>query len=547
MRLRRVPRGSGLALLILLLTGAQAAFAGGEEEGAAAAGVMINGVGQLPIVDQTYTLSVAAIIPPNIVDISTNTATQWVEERTNVKIEWQTLQWGGEGRNKANLMLASGADLPDVFLGNQIVRGVDFAYGSQGLLVPLNDYLENESVHIRKLYEQLPLTASQMTMPDGNIYSIGSMSLIRQNRPYAKAWYNDQFMETLGLGIPDTTDGFLELLRKAKVTDVNGNGDPNDEIPFTGEKGEIPQLFTMNAFVYVDGKRINVDENGALWSPIVSEQFRAGLRYQHRLYAEGLWDREQFVQDQQQMKQLVMGGDAARPVIISQHIKNRFIDAGHATYRNWFNNYPPLQGPDGHRTAAFNPFSTVPGWGAITSAAPEPLVAWRWFDFLATQEAQWRIYQGEQGSDWDYPAEGEVSFYGTPANLIEKVFMWAEQEQNRAWLWLYPRQGYEFRTVDDGDPYNEAGRLYRQSLKYWEYVPDEKLVLPVLNMTEDENDEYQALRTEIMAYHNESWVKFITGDLNVAADWDEYVATLERMGLNRMVEIAQTVYDRQYR
>ena len=35
--------------------------------------------------------------------------------------------------------------------------------------------------------------------------------------------------------------------------------------------------------------------------------------------------------------------------------------------------------------------------------------------------------------------------------------MWAEQEQNRAWLWLYPRQGYEFRTVDDGDPYNEAG------------------------------------------------------------------------------------------
>ena len=229
--------------------------------------------------------------------------------------------------------------------GNQIVRGVDFAYGSQGLLVPLNDYIENESVHIKKLYEQIPLTASQMTMPDGNIYSIGSMSLIRQNRPYAKAWYNEQFMETLGMAIPDTTDGFLELLRKAKVTDVNGNGDPNDEIPFTGEKGEIPQLFTMNAFVYVDWRRINVDESGKLWSPIVSEQFRDGLRYQHQLYAEGLWDREQFVQDAQQMKQLVMGGDASRPVIISQHIKNNFIDAGHATYNDWFNNYPPLQGP----------------------------------------------------------------------------------------------------------------------------------------------------------------------------------------------------------
>ena len=55
-------------------------------------------------------------------------------------------------------------------------------------------------------------------------------------------------------------------------------------------------------------------------------------------------------------------------------------------------------------------------------------------------------------------------------------------------------------------------------------MPDENLVLPVLNMTEDETDEYQALRTEILAYHNESWVKFITGDLDVDADWDEYVA-----------------------
>ena len=48
------------------------------------------------------------------------------------------------------------------------------------------------------------------------------------------------------------------------------------------------------------------------------------------------------------------------------------------------------------------------------------------------------------------------------------------------------------------------------------------------------------------SYHNESWVKFITGDLDVDADWDEYVATLERMGPERMLEIAQKVFDRQY-
>jgi putative aldouronate transport system substrate-binding protein len=551
MRTNAITKTSTIALAMVLAL-CVPLFASGDPESAGESSVTINGAGELPIVDDTYTLTVAAIIPPNITDISTNTATQWVEEMTNVHIEWQTLQWGGEGRNKANLMLSSGADLPDVFLGNQIVRGVDYAYGSQGLLLPLNDYLENESVHLKGLWDEYPLTWSQMQSADGNIYSIGSMSLIRQNRPNMKAWYNAEFMETLGMGIPTTTDGFLEMLRLAKRTDVNGNGDPNDEIPFTSKRPRngsitVAQYFLMNAFVYIDDRRINVDEGGNLWTPVITEEFRDGLRYQHQLYAEELWDPESFVQDSPQLKQLVMGGDASRPVIISNHNKNDFMDADWDGYRDWFNNYPPLEGPDGHRSASFNPFSMTPGWGAITTEADEPLVAWRWLDFLATQDAQWRIYQGEEGTDFRYPTGGEMSIYGTPANLIEDVFMWAEQEQNRAWLWLYPRQAYEFRTIDDGDEYSDAARLYRQSLKYWEHVPADELIFPVLAMTSDEQEEYNNLRTEIMAYQDESWTKFVTGDLSVDSDWDEYVETIEGMGLARMLEIAQTVYDRQYR
>ena len=66
-------------------------------------------------------------------------------------------------------------------------------------------------------------------------------------------------------------------------------------------------------------------------------------------------------------------------------------------------------------------------------------------------------------------------------------------------------------------------------------------------MLSDEQEEYNNLRTEIMAYQDESWTKFVTGDLSVDSDWDEYVETIEGMGLARMLEIAQTVYDRQYR
>ena len=528
-----------LICLVPILT-----MATGEAESVGSA--TVNEVGTLPVVDETVTITVAAIIPPNISDISTNTATTWAEEKTNIHVEWQTLQWGGEGRNKANLMLSSGADLPDVFLGNQIVRGVDYSYGSQGLLMPLNDYIENESVTIKALYEEHPLTKGNMTNPDGNIYSIGSMSLIRQNRPYAKVWYNKDVLDKLGFSEPETTEDFLNLLRAIRDNDVNGNGDPNDEIPFSGAKQEMGQLYTMNAFTYIDGRRINVDSQGNLWSPIITEEFQEGLKYQHQLYSEGLWDREAFVQDAEQLKQQTMQ-DHPRTAIIAHHIKEHFVDPSFRDYKAWFNNLPPIKGPKGNQTAAFNPFSMVPGWGAITTAAKNPLVAWRWFDFLATPEAQWRIYQGEQGTDWDYPKAGTLSFYGTEANLVEKIFMWAETEQNRAWLWMFPRQGYVFSSADDGDPYNNAARLYRQSLKYWDHVPDEKLVLGPLSMTDDEKAEYEGIRTEILAYHNESWIKFILGELDTDKDWSNYVQTIERMGLDKMLSVAQKAYDRQYR
>ncbi len=47
-------------------------------------------------------------------------------------------------------------------------------------------------------------------------------------------------------------------------------------------------------------------------------------------------------------------------------------------------------------------------------------------------------------------------------------------------------------------------------------------------------------------YYQESTAKFITGDLSFEK-WEEYVATLENMGLDRLEEIYQEAYDLNYK
>ena len=56
--------------------------------------------------------------------------------------------------------------------------------------------------------------------------------------------------------MPTTTDELRTVLEAFRDQDANGNGDPNDEIPYSGLINywrSRPGAFVMNAFIYDDG------------------------------------------------------------------------------------------------------------------------------------------------------------------------------------------------------------------------------------------------------------------------------------------------------
>src|SRR5699024_12738884 len=106
-------------------------------------------------------------------------------------------------------------------------------YGSQEMMLPLNDVIDEHAPNLTELMETDPSIRKAITYPDGNIYSMPA--LIEEEflslRLSARPWINEEWLEELDMDMPETTDEFYEYLKAVKELDPAGNG---DTVPYGG-------------------------------------------------------------------------------------------------------------------------------------------------------------------------------------------------------------------------------------------------------------------------------------------------------------------------
>ena len=104
-------------------------------------------------------------------------------------------------------------------------------YGTQGVLVPLEDMIPTYAPNVALLMQQKPAFKSLITAPDGHIYALATGAAA----PWSDiSWHlhiNNDWLERLGLEMPTTTDEFYEVLLAFKNSDPNGNGDADEIKP----------------------------------------------------------------------------------------------------------------------------------------------------------------------------------------------------------------------------------------------------------------------------------------------------------------------------
>jgi putative aldouronate transport system substrate-binding protein len=515
--------------------------------------VAINPVGELPIVDKTMTLRMFAPQYPTIEDMETNTYTKWLEEQTNIHIEWDLVP--NEALNdRKQLMLASG-DYPEVILHGNLTPDEQMRYGKQGVFLPLNDLIDQYAPNVKKAMEELDYLERSITAPDGNIYSIPMVNECFHCTYPNKYWLNKTWLDNLGLDIPTTTDELYTVLKAFKEEDPNGNG-KTDEIPLTAATEDTMwggnfAVYLMNPFIYNDGDTYLTVQDDKVSLAANTDEWKEGLRFMNKLYSEGLIDMGAFTQNADAVNQLanqeqdnIMG--SLTTALLSYALSPDDSTPRHKDYVT----VPPLKGPSGVQQANVQS-SVTSGQFALTNKATEEqqIAAIRLVDFLFTEESILLQELGPEGVGWRKAEEGELDFDGKQAKYT-RLPVEAAQTHNNGWEQIGPSlRTYEYRASFTApvDPLSADGygtRLHQETKNNYEpYATTVAYPTGVFINLENASEAAQ-LKTTIADYIETNLAQFVTGTQDIDKDWDSYIKGFEGLQVERYLEIYQEAYDR---
>ncbi|GGG54278.1 ABC transporter substrate-binding protein [Paenibacillus radicis (ex Gao et al. 2016)] len=546
---------ASLLVLVLSITLVLAACSSGNDK--SNPGNTPAGEGNSSEAAKPVQVSVFAVQEPNM-DWATNKFTQFAEGKFNIKFKWETTPPDG-AKEKRQISLASG-DYPDVYMLTHYIDQFSQAdivkFGQQGVLIPLNDLIDEYAPNIKAALEAKPDLKALTTAPDGKIYGLTAYSQCFHCSYPNKMWVNTKWLEKLNMEMPKTTDEFKEMLKAFKTKDPNGNGKA-DEVPLSGSIEDfgvriIPYL--MNAFVYDDDRNHLRLNNGKVESSAVTEEWKQGLAYIKSLYDEGLIDPGAFTQNAEAFKkigengdvQLLGAGAGMHPAIFIN------IDGGNKNSKD-YNPLPPLTGPGGVALATHDGGGVNPGakFAITNKASKEAQIALiKLVDYMYTPEGQTNGASGMEGIDWRKPKEGEVALGEGVTPMVAPIpAVEGEAPRNAGWSGMghyYMPKEYRDSWVQGTDIYDSANyerRLYQATLLYQGHEPKELFPLWALWVDAADMDESSILQTNIRSYIDQSSLQFITGNKSLDKDWDAYIKGLESLKLNRYLEILQKAYD----
>ncbi|UUZ97346.1 extracellular solute-binding protein [Paenibacillus sp. P25] len=306
----------------------------------------------------------------------------------------------------------------------------------------------------------------------------------------------------------------------------------------------------MNAFIYDHGDKKLYLDNGKVTVPYNKPEWKEGLKYLRKLYAEGLIDPQALTQDNNQLKQLGENPDTVILGASSGHNMGSLTTLGAKSGR-WLTYVavPPLKGPNGFQNAAYHPYVVANGQYIITKNAKNPEAAFRLADFLFnTPDTTLHWYAGREGTEWRYAEKGEIGINGKPA-IWKRLTPWGGV-QNVNWSQTGPNyRSSDFRLGEAANPdqplevilYNET----KQKMEPYQ-MPIDKVMPPVF-FTAEQASEIADLEKTILDYVKEMMARFVTGDSDIDKNWDSYVKNLDSMNLKRYLEIYQQAYDANFK
>ncbi len=504
----------------------------------------VSGGYEMPLTTEPVTLKVWGPSSPDN-DYTSNVTTTEYEKLSGVHIEWD-LYSNTTGDEAFNLMVASG-DYPDIIAGSHSTDKISMLVEG-GIIIPLTHYIDTIGVNYQKALAEQPQYRDMLTAPDGNIYTFMYTDTgVHKDSEY-KMWVYADWLEKLNMKAPTTPEEFKQMLIAFKEQDPNQNGQ-KDELGLVGfynGRQSDPIRYLMNAFQLYRENYYYITDDGKLEFIANTDGWREGLRYLNDLFESGLLLEETYVQDESQFKALL--NKPAGETIIGAFpfwYQGAIIDS---KVLNWtdYEALAPLKGPTGLQQSAARKGGNFNLNTAITANCKNPEIAFKWLDWMISDEGNIFGMHGVEGITYDM--SDSPSYSGnTPSFKLRKLekafnlYLW-----NSGFFPRYDRADVRYGTTADDSLRNSdntyvlltAAKTY-EPYYVWHNIPDVVWCSDTDLITK--KADYQTLFNDFIAATDTAFV-IGTKDIDNDAEWENYKASLESMGLADYLKVLETFY-----
>ena len=446
-----------------------------------------------------------------------------LEENTGVDIEWEFAPDGVDDNQAYSLMMTED-ELPHlIHYWSTAAQAEELV--QDGLIYDLKEYLPTYAPDYWELISSDPMYLEACSTASGAIYKFCSGVESGYNITYMGPVVRKDWLDECGLDIPVTLKDWEDMLIAFKEKYGATFSSPKSGFGMSSGTGAFAD---KSAAWYIENDEVTFANN--------QDEYKAFLETMNRWYEEGLMDPDILTNDGATIRTKCLNNEVGAMFITSSNFRNVLADA-EGTGAEWIGVPHPVTTAGESVTWIQTRKINLAGKGTMitTECSEEELIlALKLLNYAYTDEGNMYWNFGNVGESYTLDANGNPQW----TELVTK----AEVGANTAYKY-YCSSGpciqaeYIIRMLNPG--------VSGDAIDQWTYNTDaaRNQYMPVLNLTADEGLAYADNWAAIQTYVSENITAFIFGDKSLN-DWNEYVTTLDKMGLGECQKIQQAAYER---
>ena len=463
------------------------------------------------------------------------------EEATGVSIEFHEVSMMNASEQFS--LMCAGGDMYDIINGTGTYYGSTAGAVEEEIVIDLAEYAEQYMGNYMTILNDPKYHADRDLAynSEGQLVEIRSIS--DDYLPTSGTQIRKDWLEQLNLPVPETYDDWEETLLAFK----NEFGCTNTLLlsGATQMTNLIAGYATAGASeASMGGNTVNMYvRDGVIHNGYQDDGYRAYLTMMNKWYSEGLLSKDFITASSDgssnNMDGIILSGDAgvwfSQGNFITQYESQAQVTEPDFAIMGIADPYSPEFNPE--KTTHFTSAAGGGAGGAsalsISTNCEDVELACKWMDYFWTEEGQLLCNYGIEGEGFEYDENGTPQFSDFVVNGGNFQFMMT---------------GYTLSGVPSLQDFDKSFFTYGdnviEAFDVWGSCVDDLYTLPSgMSLTTAQSEAYTPVFSDLNTMAQERIGRFITGDLDIDAEWDTFQEELISMGIEDCIAIYQECYD----